>query len=66
MQVLWGENVTTCILIIMDVNITWLAKNNNEKFGKLVWVLCCENIIECNMQYSYVGISYLNKHYVYC
>jgi hypothetical protein len=41
----------------MDVNITWLAKNNNENFGKLVWVLCGENNIKCNVKYSYVGIS---------
>jgi len=48
----------------MDVNVTWLTKNNNEKFGKLVQVLCGEKTIECNMKYSYVGISYLNKCYV--
>ncbi len=64
MWVLQGENVTTCISIIMDVNITWLAKNNNEKFGKLVWVLCGENNIKCNVKY--LGISQLNKNYVYC
>jgi hypothetical protein len=49
----------------MDVSITWLAKKNNEKIGKLVQVLCGENTIECNMKYSYVGISCFNKHYVY-
>ncbi len=31
MWVLRGENITTCNLIIIDVNITWLAKKNNEK-----------------------------------
>jgi len=50
----------------MDVNVTWLTKNDNEKFGKLVQVLCGEKTIECNMKYSYVDISYLNKCYVYC
>jgi len=50
----------------MDVNVTWLTKNNNENFGKLVRILCGENTIKCNMKYSYMGISYLNKCYVYC
>jgi hypothetical protein len=27
----------------MDVNITWLAKKINEKFGRLMWVLWGEN-----------------------
>jgi hypothetical protein len=36
MWVLWDNYVTKCSLTIMDVNITWLAKKINEKFGRLM------------------------------
>jgi hypothetical protein len=50
----------------MDANITWLAKKNNNFFEKLMEVLWDDNIIKCNMKYSYVGIiACQNKCYVY-
>jgi len=61
-----GNNVTKCSLIIMDVNIAWVAKRINKRFGRLMRVLWDEITIKCNMKYSYVGrIACPNKHYVY-
>jgi hypothetical protein len=66
MRVLWGDNVTKCSLIIMDVDIAWFVKKTIENFGKLVKVLWGENTVECNMKYSYVSIiACPNKCYVY-
>jgi hypothetical protein len=49
-------------------------KQTNEKFGRLMQVLRDENIIECNMKYSYVGIDCMCKQmlcillmfYIFC
>jgi hypothetical protein len=57
-QVLQSGNVAKCSLTIMDANITWLAKNTNEKFRRSMWVLWGENIIKCNMKYSYACIAF--------
>jgi hypothetical protein len=38
----------------------------NEKFGRLCEYYGGENIVKCNMKYSYVGIIACPiKHYVY-
>jgi hypothetical protein len=34
MWVLWGDNVTKCSLMIMDMGIAQLTKKTNYKFGK--------------------------------
>ncbi len=36
MWVLWGDYVIKCSLIIMDVNIRWLAKKIIEEIGRLM------------------------------
>jgi hypothetical protein len=49
-------------------------KQTNEKFERLMQVLRDENILECNMKYSYVGIDCMCKQtlcillmfYVFC
>jgi hypothetical protein len=67
MWVLKGNNIKQCNLTIIDASIAWLQANKtNEKIGRLMWVLQGENNIKYNMKYSYVGIPYSNKCYVYC
>jgi hypothetical protein len=49
----------------MDVIITWLAKETNENFVKLMRVLQGENTMKCNMKYTSLSIACPNKCYVY-
>jgi hypothetical protein len=66
MWVLWGGNVATCSLMILDVSIAMSIKRNNENFGRLMHVLQGKKSIKCNMEYPYACITCTNKHYVYC
>jgi len=61
-----GNNIKQCNLTILNASVAWLQANKtNENFGRLMWLLQGENNIKCNMKYSYVGIPYSNKCYVY-
>jgi hypothetical protein len=42
----------------MDANITLLAKDTNERFRRLMWVLWDENTIKCSTKYSYACIAF--------
>ncbi len=47
-----------CVLATMCKRLCGSTQQKiNDEFGRLMWVLWGENIIECNMKYPYANIA---------